>query len=149
MIQFELDVDKSTIRVIGDSTAVCSEFSIYSIPTDWCINYLRNYTYQSVYQLINGRKQSCLHVDYLDKLPDCENLEQQNELAYKREDWVDTYLKILRYELLKISPSDSSRYFKNFHAKRNELIDTLVHYSSNVPMYRKVNVAGQTKLKLY
>ena len=149
MITFELDVDKSTIRVIGDSTNVSCEFPVYKNPTEWCIDYLRNYVYRSVYQLINGRKQSCLHVNYLDKLPVCENLEQQNELAHKRADWFDMYMIILRHDLFKISPNDGSRYFKNFHAKRNELIDTLVHYSSNVPMYRKVNVAVQQKLKLY
>jgi hypothetical protein len=147
MIQFELDVDKSTIRVKGDSTNVCSEFPVYMDVTQWCINYLKQYMYRSVNQIVTARKQACLHVKYLDKIGDCDNLLLRNDLLQSSDDWVAKYLELLRYGFLEIAPSSSSRYFEGFYKKRNELIEMLKHYSSNVPMYSKVNVATQQRLK--
>ena len=148
MITFELDMLEKKIVVHGDDSQCVNEYPVASDVSMWCINYVKNCMYRCVNQLITARKQAYAHVIYVDGIGDCDRLTQKNEFLQKRSDWLDAYLKFLRFDLMDIVPSGNSRYHANFYKKRQELIDTLEYYRDVKYLYRITNTSVQTKLNL-
>jgi hypothetical protein len=151
MIKFELDLQRHVIIVHGDSTNVDNEISVFSDVTDFCINYLNNYLYRSVNQLIKTRKQEFAHVVYthqVDDLATCDRLLQKNELVYKQTDWFTEYYTFVNNYLFQILPSANSRFRKGFVSKRDELLHTLEYYKGCKSMFYKTNEAKQMRLEL-
>jgi hypothetical protein len=106
MIKFELDVSRSTLIVHGDSTTVNNEFTVFADATEFCINYLKKYIYNSVNQIINARKQEFAHVVYTHQVDDvcaCEKLLERNRQVYVSIDWFTAYFNFIELEINRIT----------------------------------------------
>jgi len=150
MIKFELDVKRSTIIVHGDNTNVNNEFTTYADATDFCIDYLKRFIYNSVNQLINARKQEFAHAVYTHQVDDvclCEHLQKRNQLVYLSDNWFTAYLNFVNLELRRIEPSVNSRFHNGFVSKRKDLAETIEYYSSCKSIYYKTNVAVQQRME--
>ena len=147
MISFELDVANRKMIVHGDDTMHRVDgYNLSCDPTIWCINYLRNYMYRSVSQLVSSRRNVFLHIEDNDSVQACDGLHQKVEYAYNSTDWIKQYLDLLFSGFDKIKPNYNSRYFANFHSKRIELIELLKGLSVNKPLFYRTNIAKQMRL---
>ena len=84
MISFELDVENRKMIVHGDDTMGKIEggYHVGYNPTCWGINYLRNYTYRAVNQLVSSRNNVFLHIGDNSSVTLCNGLFQKINFAH-------------------------------------------------------------------
>lgn len=148
MLRFQYDVSNKKMCVF-ECEKLLNRYDISTDLTNWCINYLHNYIYKEITQLVKSRESVFIYVSDMDRNGRCIKLLQKCERIYDNPNWIVQYLDILNFDIEQIAPGSTSRYFKNFYLKRNSLIDTLRRFQNEKSMYLKMNTEKQTKICLF
>lgn len=145
MIYFELNA-KTNLMTVSRDNKVLNIFP-FSDANQACIVYLKNVLYKTIKKMIEERKNAYSNGYIIpDKIDWCRYYLERLDESYSKSDYIKRIDYMLKFELSEITPPINSPFFKNFIARRDELIAIIQYYTSGKPMYKIVNQVEQKKI---